>query len=213
VRSFYRYCEDEDIVAKSPANRVRLPKVSADSTTHGMTRQECILFMAAAERRPVQHALCCLLFLSGLRVSEACGANIEDLGFEGGHRTLTVTRKGNKRQTIPLPPKVVRVIEQAVGTRTAGPILLTAAGTRMTRRNAARTVDVIARRAKLPYHVHPHMGRHSFVTTALDAGAALNDVQDSAGHADPRTTMRYNRRRGQLDRNSSYLVTAFLATS
>jgi site-specific recombinase XerD len=59
--------------------------------------------------------------------------------------------------------------------------------------------------------MHPHRLRHAFVTTALDAGVPLHDVQDSAGHADPRTTMRYNRNRYSLDWNATHIVTAFLA--
>ena len=47
---------------------------------------------------------------------------------------------------------------------------------------------------------HPHMLRHTFVTTMLDAGVDLRDVQIAARHADPRTTMRYDRARKNLDR-------------
>ena len=43
--------------------------------------------------------------------------------------------------------------------------------------------------------MHPHMLRHTFVTTMLDAGVSLRDVQVAARHADPRTTMRYDRAR------------------
>jgi site-specific recombinase XerD len=43
--------------------------------------------------------------------------------------------------------------------------------------------------------MHPHMLRHTFVTTMLDAGVSLRDVQIAARHADPRTTMRYDRAR------------------
>jgi site-specific recombinase XerD len=213
LRSFYRYCEDEGYVDRSPANRVRLPRLGSDSSTHGMTRQEIMAFLAASERNPVQHALVCLLLLNGLRISEACGADIEDLGVEGGHRTLRISRKGGKRQTLPLSPKTARAIDAAIGARTAGPLLLTQVGTRMTRYNAAEIVDRIGRRAGLKYHVHPHMLRHSFCTTALGAGAPLHDVQDSMGHADPRSTQRYNRNRQSLDRNSTHLVSAMLTYS
>ena len=48
--------------------------------------------------------------------------------------------------------------------------------------------------------LHPHMLRHTFVTTMLDAGVDLRDVQIAARHADPRTTMRYDRARKNLDR-------------
>lgn len=211
LRSFYRYCEDERIIERSPAARVRLPRVSSESSTHGMTRAEAVQFLVASQRNPTQHALCCLIWLNGLRVSEVCAADLADLGVEAGHRTLTVTRKGGKRQTIPLAPKTARAIDLAAGERTSGPLLVNKDGVRLSRFAARDAVARIGRRAALPYPVHPHMGRHCFVTMALEAGAPLHDVQDSAGHADPRTTMRYNRRRGQLDRNSTHLVTAFLA--
>jgi integrase len=49
------------------------------------------------------------------------------------------------------------------------------------------------------------------VTAALDAGVSLRDVQDAAGHADPRTTRRYDRARHSLDRHATYAVAAWLA--
>ena len=45
-----------------------------------------------------------------------------------------------------------------------------------------------------------HMLRHTFVTTMLDAGVDLRDVEIAARHADPKTTMRYDRARNNLDR-------------
>jgi integrase len=64
------------------------------------------------------------------------------------------------------------------------------------------------RRAK---PVGPHTLRHAFITAALDAGVSLRDVQDAASHADPRTTMRYDRARGSLDRHATYIVAAYIA--
>lgn len=52
--------------------------------------------------------------------------------------------------------------------------------------------------------LHPHDLRHAFVTLSLDAGASLRDVQDAAGHADPRTARRYDRARHNLDRHPTY---------
>lgn len=211
LRSFYRYLEDEEVIALSPARKVRLPKVSTDSQTRGMSRTEVARFLATSERNPTYHAMCCLLALNGLRISEACSANIEDLGVERGHRTLTVTRKGGNRQTIPLSPKTARTVESIVAERSNGPILVTQAGTRMTRTNAAKAVGRIGKQAGIETKVHPHRLRHAFVTIGLDAGIPLHDMQDSAGHADPRTTMRYNRNRFSLDRNATHIVTAFVS--
>jgi len=53
--------------------------------------------------------------------------------------------------------------------------------------------------------------RHAFITAALDAGVSLRDVQEAASHADARTTMRYDRARGSLDRHATYIVAAYVA--
>ncbi|WP_249523725.1 tyrosine-type recombinase/integrase [Modestobacter marinus] len=62
-----------------------------------------------------------------------------------------------------------------------------------------------------PDRISPHSARHTYATTALDAGVALRDVQDSMGHRDPRTTRLYDRTRGNLSRNATYAVAAALA--
>jgi hypothetical protein len=53
---------------------------------------------------------------------------------------------------------------------------------------------------------------HTFVTTMLDAGVDLRDVQIAARHADPRTTMRYDRARNNLDRHPNYILAAYMAS-
>jgi integrase/recombinase XerD len=64
--------------------------------------------------QPAEHALISLLALNGLRVSEATGANIETLGVDRGHRTLTITRKGGKVVTVPLAPRTARRSSQVI---------------------------------------------------------------------------------------------------
>lgn len=64
-----------------------------------------------------------MLGLLGLRIFEACGANIGDLGEEHGHRVLSVTGKGGKVVLSPMPPAVPRVIDRAVDGRQSGPVL------------------------------------------------------------------------------------------
>lgn len=68
-----------------------------------------------------------------------------------------------------------------------------------------------ARRAGISKKAGPHTPRHAFITTALDAGVPLRNVQEAASHADPRTTIRYDRARGSLDRHATYIVAAYIA--
>ena len=212
LASFYRYCEQEQLVERNPALNVRRPKVDYESRTLGLDRNELGAFLVQAGLgSPRDHALASLLALNGLRISEALGADIDDLDYERGHRTLKVLRKGGKHATIPLAPRTSRAIDLYIGERTTGPIFLAANGGRMDRYAADRTVKRLAQRAGITKQISPHSLRHSFITAALDAGVPLRDVQEAASHADPRTTMRYDRGRGSLDRHATYIVATFLA--
>jgi integrase len=125
---------------------------------------------------------------------------------------LVVTRKeGGKVVTVPLAPRTARAIDLAVGERSEGPVFLAADGGRLDRHGAGRIVRRVARRAGIIKPVGPHTLRHAFITAALDAGGSLRAVQEAASHADPRTTMRYDRARGSLDRHATYIVAAYVA--
>ena len=119
-----------------------------------------------------------------MRVSEACAAEVVDLGVERAHRVLAVIGKGGQRTLVPLAPRTVRAIDAALGGRTDGPLLVSNTGGRLDRHDAARIVARLARRAGLTKHITPHSLRHTMVTLALDAGVSLRDVQDAARHAD-----------------------------
>src|SRR5262249_61910813 len=97
--------------------------------------------------------------------------------------------------------------------RGAGPIFLRADGQRLDRHGASRTVRHIAKRAGVAKPFNPHALRHAFITAALDAGVPLRAVQEAASHADPRTTVRYDRARSSLDRHATYIVVAYLASA
>jgi site-specific recombinase XerD len=81
----------------------------------------------------------------------------------------------------------------------------------MDRLQASRVVRRLAKRAGIDKNISPHSSRHSFITAALDAGVPLRDVQEAASHADPRTTMRYDRARQSLDRHATDIVATFVA--
>ena len=188
---FYRTCVIDGVLEHSPAEHVRRSSVPAESPTLGFTHLqfEALLTAARESSHPCDFALVAMLGLLGLRIFEATSANITDLGEEHGHRVLRVCGKGIKVVLVPLPPVVGRAIDTAISARTSGPILLNNRGTRMDRHVATRRLSEAA--GVRITRAHPHMLRHTFVTTMLDAGADLRDVQIAARHADPRTTMRY----------------------
>jgi len=209
---FYKWCDEEDLIIKNPAAHVRRPKAERESTTLGLDRNELGAFLVQAGlSNPRDHALAALLAMNGLRVSEACNTNIEDMASGKGHRTVTVVRKGGHHELIPLAPRTARAIDLAVGERCEGPILLANNGERLTRCGAYRIVKRLARRAGIAHRISPHSIRHAAVTAVLDAGVDIRDAQFFAGHADPRTTIHYDRNRGNLDRHPTYILAAYVA--
>ena len=215
VAGFYRTCVIDGLLEHSPAEYVRRPTVPPESPTLGLTHLqfEAILSAARLSRYPFDFALVCLLGLLGLRIVETVAADINDLGEEHGHRVLRVTGKGGRVVLVPLPPAVSRAVDRAAGDRTTGPLLLNKRGVRMDRHAATRRLRQLAAQAgvRLP-RMHPHMLRHTFVPTMLDAGVDLRDVQIAARHADPRTTMRYDHARKNLDRHPNYILAAYMAS-
>jgi site-specific recombinase XerD len=209
VCGFYRFAHIDGRISAKPAQYVRRPQVHP-SDARGLDRSELGVFLFTADQYDRDHAaLAVLLGLNGLRVSEACATNVEDLSFERGHRVLGIVGKGNKPAKIPLVPRTARTIDLAVGERHDGPILRRRDGQRLDRRTAHRWVRSVGKRAGLG-EIHPHMLRAAFIMAALDAGVPLRDVQIAARHADPRTTTIYDRRRENFDRHAAYVV-AFVA--
>jgi integrase/recombinase XerD len=212
---FYRTFVIDGVLEHSPAEHARRPAVPAESPALGFTRLqfEALLTAARQSAHPCDLAFVAMLGLLGLRIFEAISADIGDLGEEPGHRVLRVRGKGTKVVLVPLPPAVGRVIDQAIGGRPGGPILLNSRGHRMDRHVATRRLRRLAETAGVrTARPHPHMLRHTFVTTMLHAGVDLRDGQIVARHADPRPTTRYNRARKNLDRHPNYILAAYMAS-
>ena len=169
VCGFCRFAHIDGRIVSNPAQYVRRPTVYR-SEGRGLDRSELgrLRFGAEAfDHDRAAHAV--LIGLNGLRVSEACATDIEDLGLERGHRTLRITGKGAKPAVIPLVPRTARTVDLAVGERSSGPILRRADGQRLDRRTAHRWVRSIGRRPGLG-HVHPHMLQAAFIMAALEPG-------------------------------------------
>lgn len=212
VSGLFRYAQEEGYLSRNPAAHVRRPRVGDDSPTLGLDLDEARRFLdAAADAGSRDYALVCLLLLNGLRVSEVCAASVEDVAVERGHRVLMVVRKGGRRDLVPLAPRTIAAVEEHVAERSTGPLLLANDAGALNRFQATRVIRRLTRAANIDKSISPHSLRHTAVTLALDAGAPLRDVQDMAGHADPRTTRRYDRARMSLDRHATYTLASYLS--
>jgi site-specific recombinase XerD len=223
LSSFYRYAVSADVIAGNPAELVRRPRVDPDhSDTQGLSKDQAKALLAAARADgPRSHALASLLLFTGIRLSEALNTSTTDYGHDTGHRTLRIRRKGGKDAKVAVPAPAVEALDAYLETTgrevvfgTAGgglPLFTTATGKRWNPSEAFRTVQRLAKAAELEGQISPHSLRHAFATIALDAGTTLHDLQDSMGHADPRTTRRYDRARQTLAKAAGYDVARALA--
>lgn len=223
LSSFYRYALSAGLIAANPVELVKRPKVDPDhSSTQGLSKDQAKALLATAwADGPRSHTLVALLLFTGIRLGEALNAVTTDYGHDAGHRTLRIRRKGGKDAKVAVPAPAVEALNAYLGTTgrelvagTAGAGLLiftTATGKRWAPSEAFRTVQRLAKTTGIEAKISPHSLRHTFATIALDAGTTLHDLQDSMGHADPRTTRRYDRARHTLGKAAGYDVARALA--
>ncbi|AGZ42533.1 tyrosine-type recombinase/integrase [Actinoplanes friuliensis] len=226
LSSWYDFLVKLRAVDANPVGGADRPYVSRDhSATVGLTPEEVDALLAAAEAETGPAAVRNLAVLAlladlGLRVGELVGLDVSDVGVERGHRSVRFTGKGGKPRRRALTPYAATALDAYLAHRAAtegttadrldGPLLVTATGTRIDRHSVFRLVRRLAREAGIGgwARLSPHSLRHAFATTARAEGVPLEDVQDAMGHADPRTTRRYDRDRHNLDRDPAYTIAA-----
>jgi integrase len=137
-------------------------------------------------------------------------AKVEDLGHDSGHRVLNLTRKGGHQDRVPIPPAVGEAIDAMLAQRgnpVAGLLFLTERGRPLYPAWSFRLLKRLGRIASVPQaaQLSAHSLRATAITELLRV-VPLQDVQDFSRHKDPRTTRRYDKARGNLDRAGSYVL-------
>ncbi|GAB3599496.1 tyrosine recombinase XerC [Microbacterium tumbae] len=206
ARSFFSWAKDEELISVDPSLRLVSPKrgrtLPAVASKDGMRDLLDGRRLAAADGDPValrDHAILELLYGSGIRVSELCGLDVDDLDQD--RATARVLGKGSKERVVPYgaPARdaIGAYLTRARGVlarRAQAPspaVFLGARGARI----GPRTVYGLVASALGPVvgadNVGPHALRHSAATHLLDGGADLRAVQEILGHASLGTTQIY----------------------
>jgi integrase/recombinase XerC len=207
VRAFSRYLARHDVVdhdpgrhLRSPAGAQRLPRVprAAEAT---LLLDAAIERTASTEARELalarrDLALLELLYATGMRVSECCGLDVNNVELR--KRYVTVLGKGAKVRRVPFGDAAHEALVAYVDNARAAlftdrspaqALFVNRRGNRLTPRDARRVLE----RFPLPdgRALHPHALRHAFATHLLEGGADLRSVQELLGHADLSTTQVY----------------------
>jgi integrase/recombinase XerC len=214
LRAFFRLAVRRRLVASSPVAALRAPKRARrlpsflgkedmgrllDGSGDGDGASEPPSEAEALRDR----ALCEVLYGAGLRISEACHLDVDDVEADAGAGRVRVRQgKGRKDRIVPLGSKAWQAVQdylphrgaQLASARAARgashALFLSRRGRRLDPRVARR---LLARReaAHGVPAVSPHALRHSFATHLLGEGADLRAIQEMLGHASLRTTQRY----------------------
>jgi integrase/recombinase XerD len=223
ARKFLGEAVERGILAHNPASRVSGYKNSSDQETphQALGLDEARALLGAIDISTKQgtrdYAIVLLLLRTGLRRSECATLQLGDLGVEMGHNVMTLRHsKGDKRRKVKVPVDVMRAIEHYLEEcgRSATQLSLPPHAPLFIRfykgdkpREEGISDQLIARvveghAQKIGLELSPHSLRATFVTLALEGGARLDQVQYAVGHADPRTTERYQKRKLNLDRHA-----------
>lgn len=214
LSGLYTYALSEELIERNPVEHVRRPKVSTESQTVGLSQSEAVALLAAAKADSTRaYALVTLLLHTAARIGETLDLTVADLGTDGGYRVARFVGKGGKVKVAPLAAPVVAALDALLMGRQDGYLFTSRTGNPLAQSEAFRTVQRLALAAGIQDadRVTPHSLRHTSITAALAADAPLHEVQDFAGHADPRMTQRYNRARLNLTNSPAHRLGTYFA--
>lgn len=204
VKAFTAWAARRGLLSADPAVRLQVPK--ARRTLPAVLRQDQALDAMRAAKSGAQQGdpralrdrlIVEMLYATGIRVSELCGLDIDDV--DSHHRLLRVLGKGNKQRTVPFGMPAADALaawlsqgRPALATAESGPaLLLGARGRRLDVRQARTAVhETVSAVAGAP-DMGPHGLRHSAATHLLEGGADLRVVQELLGHSSLATTQLY----------------------
>lgn len=200
LRIFFRFLVGRNVLPRDPAEFIAIPRIERYLPDTLNVPEVERLLAAVGDNDPFalrNRAMLELLYASGLRISELCGARLEHLELEAGW--IRVTGKGNKTRIVPVGAKAREALEHylrverptLVTRRTGAEIFLSNHGKPLTRARVWQIVKEYAALAGLEANVYPHLLRHSFATHLLSNGADLRVIQELLGHADISTTEIY----------------------
>jgi len=179
-----------------PTRRKTLPR------TLGRSELSRLRKAAGNSEDPLSSPVVTILLDTGLRVSELCGLDIEDLDLED-LSALVIGGKGEKDRTVLFTDATVRAVEAWMPIRRSRnklssegqeerALLLSSRGRRMNPRSVQKLIDKLAEASDIPKsRLSPHTLRHTFATGLLERGADLVTIQRLLGHSSIATTRVY----------------------
>jgi len=215
VSSWYDYLESEELTERNPAKKATRPRANGNySPATALSHEEIDRLIDAAEADgPMAYALVCLLYFCGLRVGSILSAKVGDLAWDQGTRALNLTLKGGKPVRELLVPTAAEAVDTYLATRPGAgdsePLFTNHAGGPLHRFVVRKLIQRLARQCGIESHrqlTNHGVGRATHITHARDEKVAVDVIQFTVKHADPRTTLSYdNLREARRERSGTAL--------
>lgn len=225
VRSFFEYLKAAGTVPLNPASTklVSPPELPLEPAGRALSAKEVRYLLTGPDREKPEgardYALMLVMLRLSLRVSEVCSLHASSMKWSHGRWTLRCRVKGGREEVWPLPKDVKEVIDNYLRldskrrevVHSGGPEahlfqpvtnyrtleFSKALSTRMVQKIVKRWADY-SRLGDLS----PHDLRRTAITKALDSGLTYRQVQMMSKHKDPKTVMRYDHGRENLEQNA-----------
>jgi integrase/recombinase XerD len=191
IKSLLAFAHKTGMIPFNVGVALRAPKIIDDLAERIITPEE---MQRMIHLEPVlrDQILLRVMYISGIRASEASGLHWRDVQPREKSGQITVLGKGGKTRAIRLSKSVWDALQKfGEGAEPHEPVFRTATGEPMTRFHITMVVKRSGRRAGIPINISAHGLRHNHATHAMDNGAPLALIQATLGHADLSVTSRY----------------------
>ena len=201
IRTFYKYCQLEDIVKEdpslllqSPKTKRALPDVLDFAEIENIIAQIDVSKPEGARNKAILETM----YSCGLRVSEAVNLRISQLYLDVGF--IRVIGKGNKERLVPIGTSAVKYltlylkdirVHIPVKPGNEDIVFINRRGAQISRVMIFLIIKDLVLKAGIKKTVSPHTFRHSFATHLIEGGANLRAVQEMLGHESITTTEIY----------------------
>ncbi|MFA7197926.1 MAG: site-specific tyrosine recombinase/integron integrase [Methanoculleus sp.] len=182
LSSFYRYLSAQGAVIANPMLGVERPRIKNQELKYLKHSQVIRLLNTIENER--DRLIVRLIYATGVRVSELCAINVEDIDFE--EQTIRVKGKGDKIRTVFVDEETLDVINGFIGNTIQGPLFLGQQGNHL----SPRTVQHLFKQYA-PAGITPHKIRHSYASELYRRSKNLRVVQENLGHSSIKTTEIY----------------------
>jgi site-specific recombinase XerD len=207
VSSWYRYLLRVKATTLNPFDAMERPRQPKSSPTRGMSEAELekLLAYASARESARNYAILSVMAATACRVSSVTGAQVDGLSYDSGHQVIDLPVKGGHAKRFVVPAITVEAIGAWLDVREGNSdwLFLGTTGSPLGQPAVYRLVQRAAKGAGIPQwaELSPHSIRHSVLTMLHARNYPTHIIQDLAGHADSRTTRRYDLGRESLDRS------------